>query len=173
MGSGDITKDYDRLDRVLAELAELRVIMNGFGNDLSSVKTNQASVKTELASVKTELASVKTELASVNTRLDSVETRLTSVETRMTSLETRNESLESRFDVFEAKVEKRLLETTPLWVKKLLDKIDNVHSDMQKGFLELTNRVDELSVDINKMRGSQRGFDQRLDALEREQRQRL
>jgi predicted RNase H-like nuclease (RuvC/YqgF family) len=127
MGPGDITKEYDKLDRILAELTELRGIMNGFGNE-------QAAMKSELASVKTRLGSV-----------------------------------ESRFDAFEARVEKRLMETKPIWVKELDAKIDNLHGGMQKGFLELTNRIDELSVDINKMRGSQRGFDQRLGALERQQ----
>jgi chromosome segregation ATPase len=145
MGSGDITKDYDKLDRILAELAELRGIMNAFGN---------------------EQAAMKTEIISVKTRLDSVETKLT-------SLETRYDSLETRFDAFEARVEKSLLETKPIWVKELDAKIDNLHSEMQKGFLEVTNRIDELSVDINKMRGSQRGFDQRLNALERQQHERL
>lgn len=145
MGSGDITKEYDKLDRILAELAELRGIMNAFGN---------------------EQAAMKTEITSVKTRLDSVETKLT-------SLETRYDSLETRFDAFEARVEKRLLETKPIWVKELNAKIDNLHSEMQKGFLEVTNRIDELSVDINKMRGSQRGFDQRLNALERQQHERL
>ena len=131
MGSGDITKEYDKLDRILAELAELRGIMNGFGN---------------------EQAAMKAEVTSLKTRLD---------------------SLESRFDAFEARVEKRLLETKPIWVKELDAKIDNLHSEVQKGFLEVTNRIDELSVDINKMRGSQRGFDQRLNALERQQHERL
>lgn len=42
MGSGDITKEHDKLDRVLAEIAELRAIMNGFGNALASVKTDVA-----------------------------------------------------------------------------------------------------------------------------------
>ena len=120
MGSGDITKEHDKLDRILAELAELRGIMNGFGNE-------QAAMKARLS------------------------------------------SLESRFDAFEARVEKRLMETKPIWVKELDAKIDNLQGEMQKGFLELTNRIDELSVDINKMRGSQRGFDQRLGALERQQ----
>jgi chromosome segregation ATPase len=145
MGSGDTTKEYDKLDRILAELAELRGIMNAFGN---------------------EQAAMKAEITSVKTRLDSVETKLT-------SLETRYDSLETRFDAFEARVEKRLLETKPIWVKELNAKIDNLHSEMQKGFLEVTNRIDELSVDINKMRGSQRGFDQRLNALERQQHERL
>jgi chromosome segregation ATPase len=145
MGSGDTTKEYDKLDRILAELAELRGIMNAFGN---------------------EQAAMKAEITSVKTRLDSVETKLT-------SLETRYDSLETRFDVFEARVEKQLIETKPIWVKELDAKIDNLHSEMQKGFLEVTNRIDELSVDINKMRGSQRGFDQRLNALERQQHERL
>ena len=101
MGSGDITKEYDKLDRILAELAELRGIMNGFGNE-------QAAMKSDLASVKTRLGSV-----------------------------------ESRFDAFEARVEKRLMETKPIWVKELDAKIDNLHSEMQKGFLEVTNRIDE------------------------------
>ena len=39
MGSGDITKEYDKLDRILAELAELRGIMNGFGNEQAAMKS--------------------------------------------------------------------------------------------------------------------------------------
>jgi hypothetical protein len=44
MGSGDITKEYDKLDRILAELAEHRVILNGLANKVASIETSVVSL---------------------------------------------------------------------------------------------------------------------------------
>jgi len=149
MGSGDITKEHDKLNRVLAEIAELRAIMNGFGN--------------ALASVKTDVAELKVGLSSVESRLTAVETRLTSVETRLTSVESRLTSVESRVDDVEEKLARRLQETKPIWVDQLKNEL---RSEMQKGFRELSYRIDALAVEFNKFQGYQRDLDDRIITLE-------
>jgi predicted nucleic acid-binding Zn-ribbon protein len=156
MGSGDITKEHDKLDRVLAEIGELRAIMNGFGNGLASVKTDIASVRVDVAEVKTDVADLKVGMGSVESRLAAVETRLTSVETRLTSVE-------SRVDDVEEKLARRLQETKPMWVDQLKNEL---RSEMQKGFRELSYRIDALAVEFNKFQGYQRDLDDRVTALE-------
>ena len=106
MGSGDITKEYDKLDRILAELAEIRGTMNGFGNQLASVKTEVASVKTEVAAVKSDAASNKI------------------------YFETRFDSLERRLGLLEERFEKKLVETKPVWVADLDAKIERLRREI-------------------------------------------
>jgi chromosome segregation ATPase len=132
MGSGDITKEYDKLDRILAELAEHRVILNGLANKVASI------------------------------------------ETRLSSLEER--------------VEKKLLETKPIWVAELNGRIDELsgrvdglsarvdelsgridaqRDEMEKGFQLVSGRLDALAVHLNENEGRQRVLDRRLSELER------
>jgi chromosome segregation ATPase len=139
MGSGDITKEYDKLDRILAELAEHRVILNGLAN--------------KVASIETRVGSIETEVASINTRLTSLEER----------------------------VEKKLLETKPIWVAELNGRIDELsgrvdglsaridaqRDEMEKGFQLLSGRMDALAIHLNENEGRQRVLDRRLGELER------
>jgi chromosome segregation ATPase len=125
MGSGDITKEYDKLDRILAELAEHRVILNGLAN----------------------------KVASIETRVGSIETRLSLLEER---------------------VEKKLLETKPVWVAELNGRIDELsgridaqRAEMEKGFQLLSGRMDALAIHHNENEGRQRVLDRRLTELER------
>jgi chromosome segregation ATPase len=132
MGSGDITKEYDKLDRILAELAEHRVILNGLAN-----------------------------------KVGAIETRVGSIETRLSSLEER--------------VEKKLLETKPIWVAELNGRIDELsgrvdelsaridaqRDEMEKGFQLLSGRLDALAIHLNENEGRQRVLDRRLSELER------
>jgi chromosome segregation ATPase len=125
MGSGDITKEYDKLDRILAELAEHRVILNGLANNVASI------------------------------------------ETRLSSLEER--------------VEKKLLETKPIWVAELNGRIDELsgkvdglsaridaqRDEMEKGFQLLSGRLDALAIHLNENEGRQRVLDRRVTELER------
>ena len=125
MGSGDITEEYDKLDRILAELAEHRVILNGLANKVASI------------------------------------------ETRLSSLEER--------------VEKKLLETKPIWVAELNGRIDELsgkvdglsaridaqRDEMEKGFQLLSGRLDALAIHLNENEGRQRVLDRRVTELER------
>jgi chromosome segregation ATPase len=117
MGSGDITEEYDKLDRILAELADHRGILNGLANKVASI------------------------------------------ETRLLSLE---------------RVEKKLLETKPIWVAELNGRIDELsgridaqRDEMEKGFQLLSGRMDALAVHLNENEGRQRVLDRRLTELER------
>jgi archaellum component FlaC len=142
MGSGDITKEYDKLDRILAELAEIRGTMNGFGNQLASVKTEVASVKTEVASVKTEVAAVKSDAAS-----------------NKIYFETRFDSLERRLGLLEERFEKKLVETKPVWVADLDAKIERLRR-------EITSHMETLAGDLIQVRSYQRDLAERLTELE-------
>jgi archaellum component FlaC len=142
MGSGDITKEYDKLDRILAELAEIRGTMNGFGNQLASVKTELASVKTEVASVKTEVAAVKSDAAS-----------------NKIYFETRFDSLERRLGLLEERFEKKLVETKPVWVAELDAKIERLRR-------EITSHMETLAGDLIQVRSYQRDLAERLTELE-------
>jgi predicted nucleic acid-binding Zn-ribbon protein len=138
MGSEDTTKENDKLDQILARLAELSAVANGSAN--------------KIASIETELAEFRN---SVETRFASIESRLTSVESRLTSVESRLESREDRF-------EKKLIETRPIWVAELTNRID-----------ELGNKIDVLSIDVVAVRASYRSVNERLGALEREHQKRV
>jgi predicted nucleic acid-binding Zn-ribbon protein len=127
------------------------------------VKTDIASVRVDVAEVKTDVAELKVGLSSVESRLTAVETRLTSVETRLTSVENRLTSVESRVDDVEEKLARRLQETKPMWVDQLKNEL---RSEMQKGFRELSYRIDALAVEFNKFQGYQRDRDDRVTALD-------
>ena len=148
MGSEDTTKEYDKLDQILAQLAELSVVVNGSANKI-------ASIESRLTSVETRLTSVESRLTSVESKLISIESRQTSVESRLTSVESRLDSLEDRF-------EKKLVETRPIWVADLTNRID-----------ELGNKIDVLSIDVVAVRASYRSVNERLSALERERHDRM
>ncbi|HWX40507.1 MAG TPA: hypothetical protein VN345_05095, partial [Blastocatellia bacterium] len=55
MGSEDTAKEYDKLDRILAEVAELAAVVNGSANKIASIQTELAefrrSVETRLTSL--------------------------------------------------------------------------------------------------------------------------
>jgi chromosome segregation ATPase len=106
MGSEDTTKEYDKLDRILAEIAELATVVNGSAN--------------KIASIETELAEFRR----------SVETRLTSLESRHDSLESRLDSLEERFE--KKLVETRPLWVAELTsrIDELSNKIDVLSIDV-------------------------------------------
>jgi hypothetical protein len=50
MGSGDITKKLsdDQFARILSELAELRGMMNGFGNKIASLETRVGALEAKV-----------------------------------------------------------------------------------------------------------------------------
>jgi chromosome segregation ATPase len=159
MGSGDITKEYDKLERILIELGELRAVVNGSANDI-------ASVKTELASVKTSLASVDARLTSVESRLDSLEDKFAK---KLGSLETRLDSLEDKFA-------KKLQETKPIWVAELNDKIDTLSAKVDQTNREvrdLSYAVSTITTDVASLRARNADLEHRFNVFEREQRERV
>ncbi len=87
-------------------------------------------------------------------------------------METRLTSLESRLDLLEDKFAKKLQETRPIWVDQLISRMDDMakalRSEMEKGFRELSFRIDALAGDVNRVRGYQRHLEERLSGLERE-----
>jgi chromosome segregation ATPase len=134
MGSGDITREDDKLDRILAELAEIRGTMNGLGNELASVKTELASVKTEVGSGNSEVGSGKSEGGPVKTEVVLVKGELASVKSNAASnkvyFESRFDSLERTIGSLEESFEKKLIETKPVWVAELDAKIEGLRREI-------------------------------------------
>ena len=62
MGSGDITKELsdDQFARILSELAELRGMMNGFGNKIASLDNRVASLETRVGAVEAKVDALET-----------------------------------------------------------------------------------------------------------------
>ena len=75
MGSGDITKELSdgQFARILSELAELRGIMNGFGNKIASLDTRVASLESKIASLETRVGALEAKVEALD---DKVENRL-------------------------------------------------------------------------------------------------
>jgi chromosome segregation ATPase len=139
MGSGDITKEYDKLDRILAELAEHRVILNGLANKVASIETRVGSIETRLSSLEERLEKKLLEtkpiwVAELNGRID---------------------ELSGRVDGLSARVD------------ELSGRIDAQRDEMEKGFQLLSGRLDALAIHLNENEGRQRVLDRRLSELER------
>lgn len=94
------------------------------------------------------LRMILTRLDSIEARLDSMETRLDSMETRLDSMDARLTSVETRLTTLEEKVERRLMETRPIW-ESVLEQLK-----------EVNGRIDRLEIDYKDTRQMFRsGFD--------------
>src|SRR5438067_1263126 len=81
------------------------------------------------------------DLRLILARLDSIDTRLGSIDTRLTTLED--------------KVDRRLMETRPIW-EQVLARLDNLESGMQSGFRRIERQVRLLAEDVLEVRADQR-----------------
>jgi chromosome segregation ATPase len=105
------------------------------------------------------------DLKLILARLDSIDMRLSQVETRFDKLESRFDKLETRFDALEEKVERRMMETRPLWesvlmelkeVNERLTRVENESKDFRRMFRMSFSDLARLQGDI----------EERLDKLE-------
>lgn len=146
-----------------------------FSDDgLKLVLTRLDSIDGRLDSICTDLDSVKADLTSVKLRLDSMDSRLNSVEIRVSSIDIRLTELEE-------KVDRRLMETRPIW-EQVLARLDNVESDvggvridLSAFRLETSDRFDLLNEkfgafneDMLNLRAGHRRLDKRIDKIESE-----
>jgi chromosome segregation ATPase len=117
MGSGDITKELSdgQFARILSELAELRAIMNGFGN---------------------KIASLDNRVASLDNRVASLETRVGAVEAKVDALET---TVENRL-----KETRPLWEVVIARLDGLQGDLDNLHGDVDRGFRKMSVFADDV-----------------------------
>ena len=77
----------------------------------------------------------KNSLAIILARLESMESslnsRMESLEIRLESLESRMDALELRFTALDEKVDRRLMETRPIW-QQVLARLDSVDSRLDR-----------------------------------------
>lgn len=122
-------------------------------------------VEDGFARIDMRLGKIEVRLEKVETRLDGLETRLDGLETRLDGLETRIATIEenagARFALVDVRlgkleqiVDKRLLETRPIW--------EGVQFELRR----INARLDQFVHEIFDLRADQSVLRKRIDALE-------
>src|SRR5947209_10219052 len=79
----------------------------------------------------------------------------------------RLDSIDSRLTTLEDKVDRRLMETRPIW-EQVLARLDNLENGMRDGFRRLERQMALLATDVLEVRADQRDLERRVDKLEPE-----
>src|SRR4051812_21539076 len=79
-------------------------------------------------------------------RLNSIDTRLDSMDKRLDAMDTRLDSIDARLTTLEDKVERRLLETRPIW-ESVLEQLKQMSAQLTEVNVRLTN-VEQESNDL-------------------------
>jgi hypothetical protein len=93
------------------------------------------------------------DLKRILARLDSIDNRLTALDNRLSTLE--------------EKVDRRLMETQPIW-EQVLARLDSFENGMRDGFRKLDRQIGLLAEDVLTVRADQRALERRMDKLESE-----
>lgn len=93
--------------------------------------------------------------------------RFDSIDGRLNSLDERFDVLDGRFTTLEDKVDRRLQETRPIW-EQVLAKLDDMETEMRRGFRRLDRQMGELEGDVIEVRVAQHDLKKRTDKLEDE-----
>ncbi|HEY0321322.1 MAG TPA: hypothetical protein VGC66_10230 [Pyrinomonadaceae bacterium] len=125
-----------------------------------------------LDSIDTRLDSVDKRLDGMDARLDSMDARLDSIDGRLDSMDARLDSLDARLTTLEDKVERRLLETRPIW-ESVLEQLKQMSGQLTEVNTRLT-KVEHESNDLRRLFRSafsdmlrvQDNFEERLEKLE-------
>ncbi|HEY0547422.1 MAG TPA: hypothetical protein VGC91_18725 [Pyrinomonadaceae bacterium] len=91
---------------------------------------------------------------AMDARFDRLEERLTNVEARLDRVEARLDGLETRLTMLEERVDRRLLETRPIW------------EAVQAQLKQLNKKFDIVISDIYEMRAEIRSLDERVTNIE-------
>ena len=115
---------------------------------------------------------------SIDKRLDSMEARLDSMEARLDSMDGRLDSMDGRLTAVEEKVDRRMLETRPIWERALAEiaglraemqeGFEKVHGELNHGLRRINRKVDILNHDILEVRADLLHLDERVTKLEPE-----
>lgn len=102
-------------------------------------------------------------------RLDSIDSQLARVDSRL-------DGIESRLTTVEDKVDKRLVETKPIWERALAEiaevrtemreRFENLQKDMDRGFHRASKQMDILNNSIMEVRTDLRFLEERVTKLE-------
>lgn len=87
-------------------------------------------------------------------RFDAMDARFNAVDARLDNIEVRLQALESE-------VERRALETKPIWERALAEILE-----VKEGLYDVERKLDVLSSDVVKVRADQGYLGRRLDKLE-------
>jgi chromosome segregation ATPase len=112
------------------------------------------------------------DLKLILVRLDSIDTRLDSVDKRLDVMDKRLDSIDARLTTLEDKVERRLLETRPIW-ESVLEQLKEMSAQLAEVNVRLT-KVEQDSRDLRHFFRAgfidiarvQTDFDERLEKLE-------
>jgi chromosome segregation ATPase len=104
-----------------------------------------------IANIGADLVRIRVDLDEVKTRLDGLETRVATIEENAGA---RFSLLELRLDKLEQTVDKRLLETRPIW--------EGVQFELRR----INARLDQFVQEIFDLRADQSVLRKRVDALE-------
>jgi chromosome segregation ATPase len=122
-------------------------------------------------------------------RFDSIDSRLDRIDSRLDGIDLRLDGLDSRLTTLEDKVDKRLVETRPIWERALAEitetrvemneRFENLRTEMHEefgkvrvemddGLRRVAGQVDVLNQSILEVRGNLRYLDRRITKLEAE-----
>lgn len=111
-------------------------------------------------------------LGLILARLGSIDTRLDSVDKRFDSVDARLDSIDTRLTTLEDKVDRRLLETRPIW-ESVLEQLKEVNAQLTQVNVRLTKVEHETNdfrrmfrAGFNDLTRVQDNFEERLDKLE-------
>ena len=91
--------------------------------------------------------------------------RFDSIDNRLNTLDARLDSLDARLNSLEEKVERRLMETRPIW-EQVLNRLEGLEVEMARGFKRLERQMSLLAKDVIEVRSDQADLDRRLDKFE-------
>jgi chromosome segregation ATPase len=107
-------------------------------------------------------------LDSIDSRLVTLDSRLTTLESRLTTLESVLTTLESRLSTLEEKVDKRLMETRPIW-EQVLVRLGSIESRLDRIDDELHDQSRKFRLflkDVVRLQDDQEDLDERVQKLE-------
>jgi chromosome segregation ATPase len=112
-----------------------------------------------------DLKLILVRLDSIDTRLNSVDARLDAMNARLDSMDARLDALDTRLATLEDKVERRLLETRPIW-ERVLEQLKEVSVRLTGVENETKNFRRMLRSSIFDVVRVQEDFEDRLEKLE-------
>ena len=77
------------------------------------------------------------------------------------------DSIDARLPALEDKVDRRLLETRPIW-EQVLGRLNSIETEMRRGFRKLERQIGLLAGDVLVVRADQRDLEKRVGKLESE-----
>ena len=94
------------------------------------------------------------ELRAINARFDAIDARLNRIETRL-------DDLDSRLTTLEERVERRLIETRPIW-EAMQEQLEQLNEKVDR----INEKFDVVASDLYEMRSNYKSLSKRMTRLE-------